>query len=78
MSKTKADLNDKASIEKVFEERGPFDAVIHFGALKSVGESWQKPLLYYQNNLTGTFNLLEVMTNHNCKKISKRCLRSSS
>ena len=66
------DLNDKSSVERVFEERGPFDAVIHFGALKSVGESCQKPLLYYQNNLTGTFNLLEVMNKYNCKRISER------
>ena len=67
-------MNDKASIEAVFEKRGPFDAVIHFGALKSVGESWKMPLRYYQNNLTGTFNLLEVMNAHNCKKISKSFL----
>ena len=55
----------------MFEERGPFAAVIHFGALKAVGESCQKPLLYYQNNLTGTFNLLEVMNKYNCKRISE-------
>ena len=67
-------MNDKASIEAVFEKCGPFDAVIHFGALKSVGESWKMPLRYYQNNLTGTFNLLEVMNAHNCKKISKTFL----
>lgn len=53
----------------MFEKRGPFDAVIHFGALKSVGESWKMPLRYYQNNLTGTFNLLETMNKFNCKKI---------
>lgn len=65
-----ADLNDKKNIESVFEKRGPFDAVIHFGALKSVGESWKMPLRYYQNNLTGTFNLLETMNKYGCKKIS--------
>lgn len=53
----------------MFEKRGPFNAVIHFGALKSVGESWKMPLRYYQNNLTGTFNLLETMNKFNCKKI---------
>ena len=47
-------MNDKTSIEAVFEKRGPFDAVIHFGALKSVGESWKMPLRYYQNNFTVT------------------------
>ena len=37
-----------------------FDHVIHFAGLKAVGESCQKPLLYYQNNLIGTMNLVEV------------------
>ncbi|KAG5089980.1 hypothetical protein JHK86_002592 [Glycine max] len=46
-----------------------FDAVIHFAGLKAVGESVQKPLLYYNNNLTGTITLLEVMAAHGCKKL---------
>lgn len=46
-----------------------FDAVIHFAGLKAVGESVQKPLLYYDNNLIGTITLLEVMAAHGCKKV---------
>ncbi|KEH27410.1 UDP-D-glucose/UDP-D-galactose 4-epimerase [Medicago truncatula] len=46
-----------------------FDAVIHFAGLKAVGESAQKPLLYYNNNLIGTITLLEVMAAHGCKKL---------
>jgi len=47
-----------------------FDAVVHFAGLKAVGESVQKPLLYYDNNVIGTINLLEVMSAHGCKKVS--------
>jgi UDP-glucose 4-epimerase len=43
--------------------------VIHFAGLKAVGESVQKPLLYYDNNLIGTITLLEVMAAHGCKKV---------
>lgn len=46
-----------------------FDAVIHFAGLKAVGESVQKPLMYYNNNLIGTITLLEVMAAHGCKKV---------
>ena len=46
-----------------------FDAVIHFAGLKAVGESVQKPLLYFDNNLIGTITLLEVMAAHGCKKV---------
>ncbi|XP_057838000.2 UDP-glucose 4-epimerase 1 isoform X2 [Cryptomeria japonica] len=46
-----------------------FDAVIHFAGLKAVGESVAKPLLYYNNNIVGTLNLLEVMIAHDCKKL---------
>lgn len=46
-----------------------FDAVIHFAGLKAVGESVQKPLMYYDNNLIGTITLLEVMAAHGCKKV---------
>jgi hypothetical protein len=45
--------------------------VIHFAGLKAVGESVQKPLLYYDNNLIGTITLLEVMVAHGCKKVCK-------
>lgn len=43
--------------------------MIHFAGLKAVGESVQKPLLYYNNNILGTINLLEVMSAHGCKKV---------
>lgn len=46
-----------------------FDVVIHFAGLKAVGESVAKPLLYYNNNIVGTLNLLEVMIAHDCKKV---------
>lgn len=46
-----------------------FDAVIHFAGLKAVGESVEKPLLYYNNNLVGTITLLEVMAQHGCKNV---------
>lgn len=50
-----------------------FDAVVHFAGLKAVGESVQKPLLYYDNNVNGTVNLLEVMSAHGCKKVFILC-----
>ena len=64
----KADMLNKEELRPVFEEN-KFDAVIHFAGLKAVGESVQKPLLYYQNNLTGTMNLCELMAEYGCKRI---------
>ncbi|KAM1025205.1 hypothetical protein ACFX13_039111 [Malus domestica] len=64
----KMDLRDKAGLDNLFCST-PFDAVIHFAGLKAVGESVQKPLLYYNNNLIGTITLLEVMAAHGCKKL---------
>ncbi len=55
-----ADLNHKHTIEAVFEQQ-EIHAVIHFAALKAVGESVEKPINYYQNNLLGTLNLCQVM-----------------
>ena len=46
-----------------------FDCCIHFAGLKAVGESVQKPLEYYDNNVCGTVNLLKVLQKHNCKNI---------
>ena len=63
-----ADLLNEAEIEKIFQEN-EIDSVIHFAALKAVGESVQKPLEYYHNNITGTLVLLRVMKKHGCKKI---------
>ncbi|KAL3499218.1 hypothetical protein ACH5RR_038311 [Cinchona calisaya] len=64
----KMDLRDKPALEKLFASE-KFDAVIHFAGLKAVGESVQKPLMYYNNNLVGTITLLEVMAAHGCKKL---------
>ncbi len=57
------DLLDMPALSAVFEGR-TFDAVIHFAALKAVGESVAKPVLYYQNNLAGTINLCELVEKH--------------
>jgi len=56
------DLLDKAAISKVFSSHPDIQCVIHFAALKAVGESFKEVLRYYGNNITGACNLLEVMT----------------
>ena len=63
------DLLDEEGVKKVFDENPDIDSVIHFAALKAVGESVQKPLEYYHNNLTGTIILCKQMREHNVKKI---------
>merc|ERR1719347_23781 len=63
------DLLDKPAISKVFSEYPSISCVIHFAALKAVGESFKEVLRYYRNNITGACNLLEVMTEHNVKRI---------
>ena len=63
-----ADLLDKPAIDKIFEEQN-IEAVIHFAGFKAVGESVQKPLEYYHNNITGTLMLCQSMREHGCKKI---------
>jgi UDP-glucose 4-epimerase len=65
----KADLCNTEELEKVFATSPKFDACIHFAGLKAVGESVQLPLLYYQNNLGSTINLLEMMGKYNCRSI---------
>ena len=62
------DVCDEALMEKVFSEN-EIDCVIHFAGLKAVGESVEKPLAYYSNNLTSTMNLCRVMGRHGVKKI---------
>lgn len=62
------DIRDREGMNKVFDEN-QIDAVIHFAGLKAVGESCVKPLEYYENNMNGTFVLLDVMRNHGCKNI---------
>lgn len=59
------DCNDARSMEKVFEEN-QIDGVIHFAASKAVGESVEKPLFYYQNNIVSLLVLLELMEKHHC------------
>ena len=65
----KCDLLDKAALDNVFDTYPEIDSVIHFAGLKAVGESCQKPLLYYHNNLTGTLNLLDSMISHGVNRI---------
>lgn len=62
-----ADVCDKSSMRKIFAEN-KIDAAIHFAGLKAVGESVEKPLEYYRNNLFSTITLLEVMREYNVKK----------
>lgn len=62
------DLLNKTDIAHIFSEH-KIDAVIHFAGLKAVGESVSIPLRYFQNNITGTLNLLEVMNDFNVKNI---------
>ncbi len=62
------DINDREGLEKIFAEN-EIDSVIHFAGLKAVGESCEKPLLYYYNNISGTVALCEVMAKYGCKTI---------
>lgn len=61
------DYLNKDALNKVFEEN-KIDAVINFAGFKAVGESVQKPIEYYTNNISGALNLLDVMRKHNVKK----------
>ena len=62
------DLRDRDGLRRVFNAHR-IDAVIHFAGLKAVGESVERPLTYYDNNVCGTVALLEVMAEHNAKRI---------
>lgn len=64
----KVDILDEKALNEVFEKES-IDSVIHFAGLKAVGESVQKPLEYYHNNITGTLVLLDVMRKHKVKNI---------
>ena len=68
MSYVGLDITDKEAVEKIIGEIKP-DAVIHCAALKAVGESVRKPLEYYNNNITGTLTLMEVMDKVGVKNI---------
>ena len=63
-----ADIRDANKMEEIFSNHS-FDAVIHFAAFKAVGESCKMPLKYYENNISGTVSLLQIMDKHNVKKI---------
>lgn len=64
----KTDLLDKDGVDKIFSKHN-IDSVIHFAGYKAVGESVEKPLMYYHNNITGTIYLCEVMRKHGVKNI---------
>ena len=64
----KEDICNKDKMNEIFTSE-KVDAVIHFAGFKAVGESVAKPLMYYRNNIDSTLTLLEVMKEHNCKKI---------
>lgn len=62
------DIRSREDLHKVFNSY-QIDAVIHFAGLKAVGESVEKPLKYYDNNINGTIALCEVMAEYDCKSI---------
>ena len=63
-----ADMADRAALDRVFAENS-IDAVIHLAGFKAVGESVQKPIAYYRNNLDTTLTLLEAMAAHHVKRL---------
>ena len=65
----KVDLRDKEATEAVFQKYPEIQGIIHFAASKAVGESVQKPLMYYRNNVVSLINLLELMPKYNVKGI---------
>lgn len=64
----KIDLMDSERLDQVFAEHA-IEAVMHFAGLKAVGESVEKPLAYYENNITGTLNLCKVMSKYGVKQM---------
>lgn len=63
-----ADVKDSDAVKKIFDEQN-IEVVIHFAGLKAVGESVEKPIKYYRNNIDTTLTLLEVMEEKGCKNI---------
>ena len=63
-----ADIRDREALEKVFAKE-TIESCIHFAGLKAVGKSVEKPWEYYDNNITGTLTLVDVMRKHNVKNI---------
>ena len=64
----KGDILDRDILNEIFEKE-EIESCIHFAGLKAVGESVAKPWEYYNNNVTGTLTLVDVMRQHNCKNI---------
>ena len=64
----KGDILDRQILNEIFEKE-QIDSCIHFAGLKAVGESVAKPWEYYENNISGTLTLVDVMRQHNCKNI---------
>ncbi|MBR3436942.1 MAG: UDP-glucose 4-epimerase GalE [Lachnospiraceae bacterium] len=64
----KTDIRDREGLEQIFEKE-QIDACIHFAGLKAVGESVAKPWEYYENNISGTLILVDVMRRHGVKNI---------
>lgn len=64
----KADILDRDALNKIFDQES-IDSCIHFAGLKAVGESVVKPWEYYENNISGTLTLVDVMRKHNVKNI---------
>lgn len=64
----RADLRDVAAVERIFAGE-QIDAVLHFAGLKAVGESVQQPLLYWDNNISGSLVLFEAMVRHGVKTV---------
>jgi UDP-glucose-4-epimerase GalE len=60
----RCDVADRVAISKVFKEHGPFEGVLHFAASLAVGESVEKPLDYYANNVGGSLALIDVALSH--------------
>ena len=74
----KVDLLDLQKMDEMFKN-GNYNAVIHFAGLKAVGESTQKPLWYYENNISGTINLIKCMEKYNVNNLifsSSACVYS--
>ena len=61
------DLCNYDSVDKIFDKE-KFDCVMHFAGYKAVGESVKKPVMYYENNLLSTINILKAMEKYDCKK----------
>ena len=64
----RADVNDREALEAIFDDND-IDAVIHFAGYKAVGESVDKPIEYYSNNIGNTLTLVDVMREHGCKSL---------